>query len=48
MKNATGIKNLFTEGAAAQQIVNDMVNGFEANKATIDQLLEDVYAKFLR
>ena len=48
MQGFTGIKNLFTDGANAQQIVIDMVNGFEANSDTIDQLLEDVHAKYVR
>ncbi len=48
MQGFTGIKNLFTDGATAQQIVIDMVNGFEANRGTIDELLEEVHAKFVR
>ena len=48
MQGFTGIKNLFTDGATAQQIVIDMVNGFEANRGTIDDLLEEVHAKFVR
>ena len=48
MQRTTGIQNLFTDGATAQQIVTDMVNGFEANKDKIDQLLEDVYTKYVR
>ena len=48
MQGFTGIKNLFTDGATAQQIVIDMVNGFEANRGTIDDLLEEVHEKFVR
>ena len=48
MQSFTGIKNLFTDGATSQQIVTDMVNGFEDNKDMIDQLLEDVYSKYVR
>ena len=48
MQGFTGIKNLFTDGATAQQIVIDMVNGFEANRGTIDDLLEEVHTKFVR
>ena len=48
MQGFTGIQNLFTDGATAQQIVIDMVNGFEANRGTIDDLLEEVHAKFVR
>ena len=48
MERFTGIKNLFTDGAAAQQIVIDMVNGFEANGDKINQLLEDVHDKYVR
>ena len=48
MQGFTGIKNLFTDGATAQQIVIDMVNGFEASRGTIDDLLEEVHTKFVR
>lgn len=48
MQGFTGIQNLFTDGATAQQIVIDMVNGFEANRDTINQLLEDVHEKYVR
>ena len=48
MQGFTGIQNLFTDGATAQQIVIDMVNGFEANRGTIDDLLEEVHEKFFR
>ena len=48
MQGFTGIKNLFTDGAAAQQIVTDMVNGFEANQGRINELLEIVHEKYVR
>ncbi|MXW30900.1 MAG: hypothetical protein F4Z88_09310 [Chloroflexi bacterium] len=48
MQRFTGIKNLFTDGATSQQIVTDMVNGFEANRDRIDELLEIVHAKYVR
>ncbi len=48
MQQFTGIKNLFTDGATAQQIVTDMVNGFEANQGRINELLEIVHAKYVR
>ena len=48
MQGFTGIKNLFTDGATAQQIVIDMVNGFEANRDKIDELLAIVHEKYVR
>ncbi len=48
MQRFTGIKNLFTDGATGQQIVVDMVNGFEANSDKIDELLEFVHDKYVR
>ena len=48
MQSFTGIKNLFTDGANAQQLVIDMVNGFEANSDLIDELLVKVHEKYVR
>ncbi len=48
MQRFTGIPNLFTDGANAQQIVLDMVNGFEANQDRIAELLEIVHDKYVR
>ena len=48
MQSFTGIKNLFTDGANAQHLVIDMVNGFEANSDLIDELLVQVHEKYVR
>ncbi len=48
MQGFTGIKNLFTDGATAQQVVIDMVNGFEASQDRIGELLEIVHQKYVR
>ena len=48
MQRQTGIQNAFIDGAASQQLVTDLANGFEANKDKIDPLLEKIHEKYVR
>lgn len=48
MQRQTGIQNAFIDGAASQQLVTDLVNGFEANQDKIDPLVEIMHEKYVR
>ena len=48
MEQFTGIKNQFTSGAEAEQLIQSMVNGFEANQQKISELLTSVHEKYVR
>ncbi len=48
MQRYTGIQNAFIDGAASQQLVADLADGFEANKDKIDPLLQKIHEKYVR
>ena len=45
---AVGVMNTFIDGATTQQLVTGLVNDLEANRAVIERVQENVYAKYVR
>ena len=48
MARTTGIPNLFTDGAAAQQEMFDTTQRFLDNKDRIDEITASVFSKYVR
>lgn len=48
LEAALGVKNTYMDGATAQRLIIDVVNNLEANRAEIERIQEDVFAKYVR
>ena len=48
LEAAVGVKNTFIDGATAQQLLIDVVNNLEANRAEVERIQKDVFAKYVR
>ena len=48
LEAAVGLRNTYIDGATAQRLVTDVVNNFQANRAEIERIQEDVFAKYVR
>ena len=48
LETAVGVRNTFIDGASAQRLVTDVVDNFEANRAEIERIQQDVFAKYVR
>ncbi|MDE2836179.1 MAG: hypothetical protein OXL97_01530 [Chloroflexota bacterium] len=48
LKAVVGVRNTFIDGATAHRLVADVVDSFEANRAEIERIQQDVFAKYVR